>query len=386
MEVLIKVDIMEKIQEFSDARRDGFLKIKELKDNGRKVVGVYCGFAPWELIAASGAVSAWLCGMHEETIPDGEKHLPRNICPLIKSSYGFAVTDKCPYFYFSDMLIGETTCDGKKKMYELLGDIKPIHVVYIPQTPEGEDARSLYKSELLRLKDALERNLDVKITAEDIRRTIRIRNEERKAKREFYELGKLCPPPIWGFDMRRVLQGTLYIADKDVEIQNIRELTKRIKEKYYASGSSVPNDAKRILVTGSPLGDSTEKVIKLIEENGGVVVCFENCSSAKDIDDLVSENKDPIDALAERYLTSGCACMSPNRHRQSMISQYIDEYKIDGVVDVILQSCHTYNVETAVIRKVAQNKDTPYMAIETDYSQSDIGQLSTRIEAFIEML
>ena len=233
--------------------------------------------------------------MHEETIPDAEKHLPRNICPLIKSSYGFGITEKCPYFYFSDMLIGETTCDGKKKMYEILGKIKPMHVVYIPQTPEGEQAYRLYRSEMVR-------------------------------------------------------------------------------------------DAKRILVTGSPLGDSTEKVIKTIEENGGVVVCFENCSSAKDMDDLVDELGDPIDALTRRYINSGCACMSPNRHRKDMIESYIDEYKIDGVVDVILQSCHTYNVETAVIKKVASGKGTPYMSIETDYSQSDVGQLSTRIGAFIEML
>ncbi|KDR96311.1 Benzoyl-CoA reductase/2-hydroxyglutaryl-CoA dehydratase subunit, BcrC/BadD/HgdB [Peptoclostridium litorale DSM 5388] len=378
--------IMERIQEFSDARRDGFLKIKELKDQGKKVIGVYCGFAPWEIIAASGAVSTWLCGMHEETIPDAERHLPRNICPLIKSSYGFGITEKCPYFYFSDMLIGETTCDGKKKMYEILGKVKPMHVVYIPQTPEGEQAYRLYRSEMVKLKEAIEEGLGVEITEENIRKTISIKNEERKAKREFYELGKLCPPPISGFDMRRVLQGTLYIADKEVEIQKIRELAARVREDYEKNGSRIPKDAKRILVTGSPLGDSTEKVIKTIEENGGVVVCFENCSSAKDVDDLVDESGDPIDALTRRYINSGCACMSPNRHRKEMIQSYIDEYKVDGVIDVILQSCHTYNVETAVIKNVAKGKGTPYMSIETDYSHSDLGQLSTRIGAFIEML
>ena len=380
------MDIMERIQEFSEARRDGFLKIKDLKGQGKKVIGVYCGFAPWEIIAASGAVSTWLCGMHEETIADAEKHLPRNICPLIKSSYGFGITEKCPYFYFSDMLIGETTCDGKKKMYEILGNIKPMHVVYIPQTPEGDQAYKLYRSEMVKLKEAIEEKMEVDITDEDIAKMIKIKNEERKAKRDFYELGKLCPPPISGFDMRRVLQGTLYIADKEVEIQNIRELTASIKEDYEKNGSRISKDSKRILVTGSPLGDSTEKVIKTIEENGGVVVCFENCSSAKDVDDLVDESGDPIDALTRRYINSGCACMSPNNHRKGMIESYIDEYKVDGVIDVILQSCHTYNVETAVIKKVASGKSTPYMAIETDYSQSDVGQLSTRIGAFIEML
>ena len=66
---------------------------------------------------AMGAASVGLCSMSDETIPVAEQTLPKNLCPLIKASYGFAVTDKCPFFYFSDVVVGETTCDGKKKMY-----------------------------------------------------------------------------------------------------------------------------------------------------------------------------------------------------------------------------------------------------------------------------
>ena len=69
---------------------------------------------------AMGAVTVGLCSMTDETIPIAERDLPRNLCPLIKASYGFAVSDKCPFFYFSDVVVGETTCDGKKKMYEYM--------------------------------------------------------------------------------------------------------------------------------------------------------------------------------------------------------------------------------------------------------------------------
>jgi len=380
-------DIMERISEFGEARRKGFLTVKNLKDDGKKVVGVYCGFAPWEIIAASGAVSAWLCGMDEEPILDAEKHLPRNLCPLIKSSYGFAITGKCPYFYFSDMLIGETTCDGKKKMYEYLGNMKPMHVMNLPQTTKGEESRILYRNELIALKENLEKTLNVTIEDEDIREKIIVRNRERKAIREFYELGKLDPPPLWGLEMRKVLEATKYIADKEVEIENIEKLVKDVKEKYNSGERKVSVDAKRILVTGSPLGEPTEKVIRLIEESGGVVVCFENCGSAKNVDDLVDENIDPMDALVERYLNTACACMSPNDNRAKMIAHFIDEYNIDGVVEMILQACHTYNVETYRIKRIAtEQKNTPYLCVETDYSQKDMGQLRTRIAAFMEML
>ncbi|NFN86258.1 cation:dicarboxylase symporter family transporter [Clostridium sporogenes] len=136
-----------------------------------------------------------------------------------------------------------------------------------------------------------------------------------------------------------------------------------------------------------PLGDSTEKVIEAIEDNGGVVVCYENCSGAKDESLLVDEEKDPVDALTERYLRTACACMSPNDNRIEYLDYLIDEYKVEGVVEVILQACHTYNVESDRIKTfVKNNKKMPYLKIETDYSKRDLGQLKTRVEAFIEML
>ena len=131
---------------------------------------------------------------------------------------------------------------------------------------------------------------------------------------------------------------------------------------------------------------AARKVIKLVEENGGVVVCYENCSGVKPNVQLVDETIDPIDALTEKYLNIPCSVMSPNNERIDLLSGLIDEYKIDGVIEVILQACHTYSVEGHRIKEfINQEKGIPYLNIETDYSQSDIGQLKTRISAFIEM-
>ncbi|APF25889.1 MULTISPECIES: double-cubane-cluster-containing anaerobic reductase [Clostridium] len=375
------------IKDFSEAKRNAFVKMKEIKDEGGKIVGVYCGFAPWEVIAASGAVGAWLCGMDEEPIEDAEKHLPRNLCPLIKSSYGFALTEKCPFYYFSDMLLGETTCDGKKKMYEALSKMKPMHVMNIPQTPYGKDSYNYYKKAIIKLKEELEKNLNVEITEEKLKEKIKLRNRERTALRDYYSLSKLCPPPMTGYNLRRVIQGTLYLSDKEKEIEDINNIIRETMKKYNEGERPVSKEAKRILVTGCPLGDSTEKVIEAIEDNGGVVVCYENCSGAKDESLLVDEEKHPIDALTERYLRTACACMSPNDNRIEYLDYLIDEYRVEGVVEVILQACHTYNVESHRIKtSVTNNKKVPYLKIETDYSKRDLGQLKTRVEAFIEML
>lgn len=376
----------QKFEEYSEARRNAFVTIKNLKDEGKKVVGVFCAFTPTEIIMAADAVPVSLCGVSEEPIQDAERHLPRNLCPLIKSSYGFAITDKCPFFYFSDMIVGETTCDGKKKMYEFLADIKKTHVMQLPQTYKEEDSYKLWKNELIKLKNELEKFYKVEITEERLKEAIKLKNRERIALRRFYELGKLQPPAITGYEMHKVLSGAGFKWDKEALIKSITEITKDTLDRYNNGERKVSKDAKRILVTGCPLGEATEKIIRAIEDNGGVVVCYENCGGAKTLGTLVDESKEPIEALTDKYLNIACSCMTPNDNRIDILENLCEEYKVDGVIDVILQACHTYNVETLRLKRYFGEKKLPYMSIETDYSQMDIGQINTRIAAFIEML
>ena len=116
-------------EEFNEQRKAAFIRVKDYKQAGNRLVGFLCSYTPLEIIDAAGAASVALCGTSDEVIPEAEKVLPANLCPLIKSTYGFAYSQKCPFTYFSDMIIGETTCDGKKKMYELLNELKRTHIL-----------------------------------------------------------------------------------------------------------------------------------------------------------------------------------------------------------------------------------------------------------------
>lgn len=311
--------------------------------------------------------------------------MPKNLCPLIKSSYGFAITDKCPFFYFSDLVVGETTCDGKKKMYEYMSEFKDVYLMELPNT-QGEEALKLWKSEMIRFKEYLEKKFDVEITEEKLREAIKINNEGRRALKGLYEVMKNDPAPIKGQDLFKVLYGSTFKFDRSAIPGEVNALVDKIK-KEYAEGK-MEEKKPRILVTGCPIGGATEKVIRAIEDNGGIVVTYESCSGAKSIDKLVDEdNPDVYDALARRYLNIGCSVMTPNPNRLELLGRLIDEYRVDGVVEMILQACHTYNVESLGIRRfVNEKKGKPYISVETDYSQADIGQLNTRIAAFIEML
>lgn len=381
------LQLPERFATFDEARQQGFIKVKNLKEAGGKVVGTYCVFTPRELIFASGAVPVSLCGMSDEPINDAEEHLPPNLCPLIKSSYGFAITDRCPYFYFADLLVGETTCDGKKKMYEYLGKLKPMHVMQLPQTAEGERALSWWRDEMILLKERLEREFDTQITDAKLLDAIKLCNEERRNLKRFYELGTLNPPPLTGEQMLSVLYSTGFTIDKEAQKNSIDELIDAILADYEAGLNRIDPSRPRILITGCPIGGDTEKVVRLLEESGAVVVCFENCSGVKGHDRLVAEEGDLMTALADKYLNIACSCISPNDNRVELLSRLIDQYNVVGVVDMILQACHTYNVESHRISQfVKDEKQIGYLAIETDYSQSNLEQLRTRLSAFVEML
>lgn len=380
--ISLQKELPEIFDEFAEARRNAFLKVKEVKDSNIPVVGVFCTFFPQELALAAGATSVSLCATSDETIADAERDLPKNLCPLIKSSYGFAITDKCPFFHFSDLVVGETTCDGKKKMYEYLAKVKPVHVMELPNK-QSEEGLKLWYTEVVKMKEYLEDFFEVEITDEDIREAIKIKNAERSALKDFYGIMKDEELPIMGLDMWHVLNGATFKFDKKA----IPEELKGLKEKVLSEHKHIKG-RPRILVTGCPIGGATEKVISAIEDNGGIVVAFENCGGAKAIDRNVEEGTDdPYFAIAEKYLNIGCACMSPNPNRRDLLSRMIDEYKVDGVVDMHLQTCTPFQVESLEIKNFCNNeKHIPYIAVETDYSKSDIGQLNTRLAAFVEMI
>ena len=382
-----KLNLPADFESYPEARKRGFLRMKELKDSGAKVVGLFCSFVPVEIIYAAGALPVGLCSFTDEPIPAAESRLPKNLCPLIKASYGFALTDTCPYFYFSDLVVGETTCDGKKKMFELLGELKQTYVMQLPHSRSTESLR-FWKSEIIAFKEKIEQFFGVTITDEELRKAIHRKNHEREVMRAYLELGKLDPAPMSGYEMGTRLDAGSFSFDLDQRCRLVEERTAEILADWEANRKGKPSLKPRLLVTGCPNAGVREKVIRAVEEMGADIVAFDTCNGMRDKVELVDEsNPDPYEALAIKYLNINCSVMSPNDSRREYLERMIDEYHVDGVIEIVLQSCHTYDVEAYFIKRmVTEKKHLPYLNIETDYSQSDKGQISTRLAAFLETI
>ncbi|MDO4266500.1 MAG: double-cubane-cluster-containing anaerobic reductase [Eubacteriales bacterium] len=373
---------------YDEARQKGFLRMKDLKDSGKRVIGTFCSYVPLELFYAADAVPVGLCASSEEPIPAAETVLPRNICPLIKASYGFALTDTCPYFYFSDLVIGETTCDGKKKMFELMNEIKETYVMQLPNGRDFKDAIPMWRNEIIRLKEKLEDFYQITITEDKIREAIKLKNRERDAIRNYLELGKLVPAALSGYELGTKIDAASFSFDIEERIRNFSERADEVLAYWEAERKGKTSDRPRLLVTGCPNMGVREKIIKTVEELGADCVVIDTCNGIRTQMDKVDENADDVyEALARKYLNITCSVMSPNAPRFEEMGRLMDEFHVDGVIEIILQACHTFAVESYNVKRfVTEQKGRPYLAIETDYSQADKGQIATRLGAFLEML
>jgi benzoyl-CoA reductase/2-hydroxyglutaryl-CoA dehydratase subunit BcrC/BadD/HgdB len=373
------------IAEIHGVRPQELIKAQE---EGKKVFGTFCVYVPDELIFAANAIATGLCGGSQFWVPGGEKVLPTNTCPLIKASVGARLDRTCPFFRIADMYIGETTCDGKKKAWEILGEDVPVHVMDLPQMKREKDIKA-WAEEIKELKKVIEEFTGNKVTEESLSESIKLINNKRKALSRLYECRKADKVPISGRDALVISQIAFY-DDPARFTQMTNKLCDELEQRIKEGVSVVKEGTKRILLTGTPLAVPNWKLHNIIETSGAVVVCEEMCTGTRYFENLVDETKttidEQIDALANRYMGINCACFTPNTGRIDDIIRLAKEYEVDGVIDVNLKFCSLYDVEGYTVERALKEAGIPVMGIETDYTDNDAEQLRTRIGAFIEMI
>ncbi len=367
------------------------IRVKELREhaqNGGKVVATYCVFVPEELVWAADGIPVGLCAGTQFSVSIAESVLPRNTCALIKSSFGFKLGRICPYVQTSHLIVGETTCDGKKKMFEILNQYQPVYVMEVPNK-KTEHSRRLWHEEVLAFKEVIEKLTGNKITPEKLSQAIDMVNQRRLGLQRLYDLRKASPVPISGKDALLATQVSFY-DDARRNTQMLSTLCDEL-DKRVASGQGIaPAHAPRILISGSPMAIPNWKLHHIIESAGAVVVCEESCTGTRFFSNLVRPAGDNLDeqlkAISDRYLNIHCACFTPNDERIDDVVKLAREYRADGVVHYNLQFCHTYANEAIKIEQRLEKENIPLLRIETDYSNEDASQLKTRIEAFLEMI
>lgn len=358
------------------------------KQAGGKVVGTYCVYVPDELVYALGAISTGLCGGDQFWVPAGQEVLPSNMCALVASSVGSRLDRTSPFCQVADLYVGEATCDGKKKAWEILGQDVNMHVMDMPQKKRAKDV-DRFAEEIAELAGVLENLTGQALTVERLNQGIALINGRRKALQRLQALRAARPAPISGLDALMVTQVGFY-DDPARFAEKVHELCDELDQRVAGGQGVAPAEAKRIVLTGSPMAIPNWKLPRIVEQSGAVVVAEELCTGSRYFENLVDEGHGDLDAmyqaLAQRYMKTNCACFTPNQGRMDDIARLTRDHQADGVIDYALQFCGLYSTEAQMVGQAMRQAGIPLLHVETDYSHEDGEQLTTRVQAFLEMI
>ena len=365
------------------------------KEKGKKVIGYMCLFAPTELILAADAIPVRVNSGWYDTSKLGDRVVPVEVCPVLRSTIGAKMIELSPFLEQSDALISVLTCDGMTKLSEILSDYKTIWGMNVPRIKDSTQSLRFWKDEIKQMKTQIEQFTGNKITSKKLKEAIEISHRATKAFRRMQQLRK-GSPVIMGRDAMLVNQTYLW-DDKKRWTEKTEalcdELDKRVRQKDWAC----PPDAPRVMVTGTPMiWPDNWKLPTLIEESTpqGILIADELCSSERILYDPVGVDEwsmnDMLNAIAERYLmASTCPCFTSadgNEDRVNWLLTKIKEWNIQGVIYHVHRGCMLYAMEYTRVKKVLDHINIPVYYLDTEYTREDVGQMKTRVEAFLEML
>jgi benzoyl-CoA reductase/2-hydroxyglutaryl-CoA dehydratase subunit BcrC/BadD/HgdB len=375
----------------SEIQGQRIAEINKLRAENKPAVGTFCIFVPEEIIVGAGGACFGLCGGSPATIADAETELPRNICPLIKSAHGFKLQRTCAYTQSSDFIYGETTCEAKKKTWEILDKHHPVHVMNIPHMKREKDLK-MWQEEIVEFKDHIEEVAGKKLSLEEMIEGTKIINEKRKAMQRLDALRGMNPDvvPISGKDALFINQMG-FLDDPKRYTQKVNELCDELEKRVEEKNSVFEESTPRLMVLGTPIAPPNWKLHTAVEGSGGAIINEESCIGHRyykdnvDLDSVETE-EDLMKQLMQRYSAVDCACFTPNTPRIDKILKMYKDRCADGVIYYTLSFCHTYNVESHLVTEALETAEIPCLVIESDYSPEDAGQIKTRVEAFLESI
>lgn len=227
------------------------------------------------------------------------------------------------------------------------------------------------------------------IDAERLKRGIEIVNNKRKAIHRLADLRKADPSPISGLDA--LLANQVFFYDHPVRFtDSVNKISDELEKRIENGEGVFPKGIPRILLSGCPMAVPNWKLPWIIETSGAVIVGEESCVGERGTRNLTDDSWDTVEELMEtivdRYFQVDCAIFTPNPDRLEHIVEMAKTYKADGVIHYGLQFCQPYLMESMPVEKALEAKNIPTLRIDTDYSMEDVGQLKTRVEAFIELI
>lgn len=365
-------------------------RAKELKGQGKKVMGYFCCYTPLELITAAGLVPYRIMGDTKEPTTEADIYLDTVFCPYVRTCFDIAMKGR---YDFLDGSLWPTSCDNLINVYGIWEyNLKPAYI-YQLSIPKVADSLALnfFEQDIGHLRKSLEGLIGREIPDEAISQAIDLHNENRALLRQLYELRKPDPPLLYGSEVTQILVSVMSLPVAEAN-QLLRDVLDQVRERRDGPGRRTA----RLLISGNELDDST--FVELIEDCEANVVADDLCIGTRFFWHDVEKTSDPLHGLAQRYLGDiRCPRIyrgNPEMNRReemeerfNHIRNFVDEFNVNGAVIYILKYCDSEEWEAPDLRDYIQEElGLPVLHIEHDYSTVALAPWRTRVQAFVEMV
>ncbi|HOJ51293.1 MAG TPA: 2-hydroxyacyl-CoA dehydratase family protein [Syntrophales bacterium] len=374
--------VTEKLKELYTTRTE---RAKELKEKGQQVVGYFCCFVPEEIITAFDLVPFRLQGSQKDPIDQADAFIEPMACPFARSCFNRALKGE---YDFLDGFVAPHSCDTIERLYHIWFHNHPAafnHLINVPHMRE-RGAEEFFRAELHYFARCLEDWTGRKLDREKLREAVCLSNRKRVLLRDLYELRKRKTPPLSGVEVLEIqVAGMGLPVEEYVDLleQYLREVRSRNEKEV----------RPRIFLWGNVIDDST--FIRLIEDSGAWVVMDDLCTGSRSFWEDVPETADPFEGLARRYLNIPCPRSNFPRtgnrpfdlaSRFGYIGDFVRDWQAEGAIFYVVRYCDTCELEAPDLRDYLREMGMAVLMLEDDYSLVTIGQLRTRVQAFIEMM
>jgi benzoyl-CoA reductase/2-hydroxyglutaryl-CoA dehydratase subunit BcrC/BadD/HgdB len=352
-------------------------------------VGTMCIQIPSEIIYALDGVPIRLCNGFYTDDEIGSDFMPQKSCPLVRATVGQFASNN--FNDKPDFVYSPTTCDQKTKAGVTIESFgHEVVDVDFPRVKESEISREYFRRSIRTFAIDLSKKSGNKLTKSKLRKSISKVGYAQSLYHKLCEYRKEKDVVINGNDMFLITNAFFFdrIDNWINAVENILNECKKRKEENISIAAKI---SPRIVYTGSPPIFPNYKVPILIEQSDGVIVADETCSANRMFNDRVAVDEwfvnDMLDSMADKYLKA-CTCpiFTKNDDRIRRIIELFKSYSADGVIYQAFAGCTVYEAEQKSVLEAMEKVGIPILYIESDYSPSQGGQLSTRIEAFIESL
>lgn len=373
--------------------RDRSLRAKELKAEGKQIIGYLSHLSPVEMLTALDLVPYAILGDISEPITSADTVMPTVVCPFIRSAMDLGLKGK---YRFLDGVVMAHICEVGEKLahiWQIYLELGYAHFLDTPHTTHPA-ARQQLRALLEDLKKTLERYTGKTMSDEALRRATTLHNEERALMRQLYDLRKPDPPLISGSESMEValaLTGLPVAEGSDL----LRQVISEIKERR----NGPVKRAVRLLVWGSIIDNTA--LIDLMEDVGANVVIDDTDLGSRTYFPDVELTPNPLDGMARRYLVD---VKSPRTFQQAPVEgktkdymtdlksrfdymgEYARQWNANGVVLEVMRYCDIHAYEVPALKDYFDSIGLPSLYIEHDYSAASMAQLRTRLQGFLEII